>query len=164
MVSRQCVELVKACEGCELLAYPDPATGGAPWTIGYGHTQGVYEGLKITQETADNWLLKDLELCEKEVRALVKIPVNINQLAALTSFSFNLGAAALANSTLLKKLNSGDYQGAAAQFVAWDKANGEHNHKDDDGDGLIDEKGEKQVMAGLHARRLKERDLFLTHI
>lgn len=96
---------------------------GVP-TIGYGRTTGVRLGQKITQAQADAWLVQEYDTFEAQVRALVKVPLTANQLGALTSFAYNLGVGALRSSTLLKKLNAGDYQGAGAEFAKWVKAGG----------------------------------------
>ncbi|MCH0685594.1 lysozyme [Escherichia coli] len=137
------ISLIKQFEGCKLKAYPDPATGGAPWTIGYGHTGlEVKPGLVWTQAQADAALIADLSVCENAVSHLVKVKITQNQFDALISFSFNLGSGNLASSTLLKKLNAGDYKGAADEFPKWNKAAG-------------------KVMNGLVARRTAERELFL---
>lgn len=140
--SRAGLALVKQFEGCKLTAYPDPGSGGEPWTIGYGHTGGVRPGQKITQAQADTWLLADYDEHEAKVRALVKVSLTENQLGALCSFTYNVGPNNLRTSTLLKLLNKGDYKGAADQLLVWNKASG-------------------HVLAGLVTRRAAERDLFV---
>ncbi|MGF1461042.1 MAG: lysozyme [Leptolyngbyaceae cyanobacterium] len=136
--------IIKHFEGRELRAYQDSV---GVWTIGYGHTSAagppqVYAGQTITEQQAEDILKKDLELFEGGVRDLVKVPVNGDQFSALVSFSFNVGLGALADSTLLRKLNAGDYQGAADEFPRWVKAGGE-------------------TLPGLVRRRDAERALFL---
>eukprot|EP01053_Blabericola_migrator_P010060 Blabericola_migrator_1__10059@NODE_5586_length_725_cov_552_644377_g3631_i0_p1_GENE_NODE_5586_length_725_cov_552_644377_g3631_i0NODE_5586_length_725_cov_552_644377_g3631_i0_p1_ORF_typecomplete_len150_score3_18Phage_lysozyme/PF00959_19/1_1e39_NODE_5586_length_725_cov_552_644377_g3631_i0201650 len=140
------VELIKHFEGCRLTAYPDPATAGAPWSIGYGWTQPVdgkpvRPGMTIEQPTAERLLKTGLQSYENEVSKLVKVPVTQGQFDALVSFNYNLGARALSTSTLLKKLNAGDYEGAAEEFPRWNKAGG-------------------KVMNGLTRRREAELALF----
>ncbi|HEY9887372.1 MAG TPA: lysozyme [Candidatus Obscuribacterales bacterium] len=137
--------IVKRCEGLELEAYQDSV---GVWTIGYGHTAAagpptVSPGQRITEAEAENILKQDLGLFENGVRNLVKVPVNSDQFSALVSFSFNLGLGALGDSTLLRKLNAGDYQGAADEFPRWVKAGG-------------------QTLPGLVKRRNAERALFLS--
>lgn len=137
--------IVKRCEGRELQAYQDSV---GVWTIGYGHTSAagpptVYAGQTISEAEAESILQKDLELFENGVRDLVKVPINSDQFSALVSFSFNLGLGALGDSTLLRKLNAGDYQGAADEFPRWVKAGG-------------------QTLLGLVKRRDAERALFLS--
>lgn len=143
--------IIKAFESLELVAYPDPGTGGAPWTIGWGHTgPEVKPGLTWTQAQAEQALSNDLAQFERDVTQLVKVEINQNQFDALVSFAFNVGsdidaddiAEGLGDSTLLKKLNAGDYDGAADEFPKWNKAAG-------------------KVLKGLTRRRNAERDLFL---
>lgn len=126
-------------EGCRLSAYRDVA--GIP-TIGYGRTTNVKMGDTCTQEQADAWLAEEVETFRRGVRGAVLVPLNENQLAALTSFAYNCGLAAFRGSTLLRKLNLGDYQGAADQFPVWNRAG-------------------NRVVQGLVNRRAAERELFL---
>ena len=137
------MELIKHHEGLRLTAYPDPATGGDPWTIGYGHTRGVKQGDTCTWEQAESYLEDDLQLiCYDCIEKYVDVELTQNQFDALCSWIFNLGCANFKNSTLLTLLNHGKYEEAARQFGRWNKANG-------------------TVMAGLTKRRESERDLFL---
>jgi lysozyme len=134
---------IKGYEGCELHAYPDPATGGAPWTIGYGATgPGITKGTVWTQEQADMDLRARVVSLGAFVDSIVKIVITDEQKAALISFAYNVGKGALKGSTLLRKLNAGDVEGAANEFLRWNKAAG-------------------KVMAGLTKRRDGERALFL---
>jgi lysozyme len=131
-------------EGCSLHAYPDPATGGAPWTIGYGHTgPDVKPGMTITQAQADSLLNTDLARAGLVVNSLAHVYLTQNQFDSLSDFVFNVGTTNFRNSTLLRLLNSGDARGAADQFTRWNLAN-------------------NKVMPGLVKRRAAERDLFLT--
>ena len=109
--------LLKTWEGCRLSAYPDPASGGAPWTIGYGHTGAeVVEGLTITQEQADAWLEQDVTEAAGAVDRLLRgIALTPRQRDALISFCFNVGAGALERSTLRKRLLAGE---SAAVVIA----------------------------------------------
>ena len=132
------LDIVKEAEGLRLSAYLCPA--GIP-TIGYGHTKGVKLGDTCTKEQAEKWLENDFFTAKQEVKAVVKVPLKENQLDALTSFVFNLGVRKLIQSTLLKKLNAGDYSGAAAEFDKWVFAG-------------------KVKLNGLIKRRAKERKLF----
>lgn len=119
-VSEDGVTLLHAFEGCKLKAYPDPKTGGDPWTIGYGHTgPDVKPGLVWTQEQADAAFRKDLAKFEAGVLALVKVQLNQAQFDALVSFAYNLGLGALGKSTLLKHVNTGRFRLAADQFLLW---------------------------------------------
>lgn len=136
------VELIKSFEGLKLTAYPDPATGGDPWTIGYGTTgPNVKKGLKITEAQAKDWLIEDINKFADGVDKLVTVRINENQKAALTSFAYNVGLGNLKSSTLLRLVNAGDFKGAQAQFARWNKAAG-------------------KVMAGLTRRRAAEAALF----
>jgi lysozyme len=113
---------IKAHEGCRLIAYPD--TGGT-WTIGYGATgKDIIKGVTWTQEEADARLERDVDLFEAAVRRHVATSLSDRQMAALISFTFNLGEASLRDSTLLVKLNQGDLLGAAKEFPRWDHDNG----------------------------------------
>jgi GH24 family phage-related lysozyme (muramidase) len=102
--------LLKTWEGCRLSAYPDPASGGAPWTIGYGHTgPDVVPGLTVTQQQADTWLQKDVAHAASAVeRLLPGVALLPRQRDALISFCFNVGVGALETSTLRKRLLAGE--------------------------------------------------------
>ncbi|GKX63846.1 hypothetical protein SOASR032_24150 [Pragia fontium] len=140
-ISSAGINHIKSFEGCELKAYPDPGTGGIPWTIGYGHTKGVKRGDVIDKAEAERLLKCDLAQFEQDVTRLVKVPLTQNQFDALVSFAFNAGVMALSTSTLLKKLNASDYAGAAGQFDRWVYAG-------------------KKRLAGLERRRRVERRMF----
>ncbi|MFV5926765.1 lysozyme [Klebsiella aerogenes] len=142
------IALIKGFEGCRLTAYPDPGTGGAPWTIGYGWTlpvdgKPVRPGMTIDQATADRLLKTGLVSYENDVLKIVKVKLTQGQFDALVSFAYNIGSRALSTSTLLKKLNDGDIKGAADEFLRWNKAGG-------------------RVLNGLTRRREAERALFLS--
>lgn len=124
--SNKAVALIKASEGKQNKAYPDPASGGAPWTIGYGHTgPEVRKGLVWTDEQVDAALNADIAKFAKEVTALIgNRPTTQNQFDALVDLAFNLGSAALAKSTLMKLHNLGDFDGASDEFARWNKAGG----------------------------------------
>ncbi|MGU9775730.1 lysozyme [Salmonella enterica] len=142
------IALIKQFEGCSLTAYPDPGTGGAPWTIGYGWThpvdgKPVKPGMKIDQDTADRLLKTGLVSYENDVLKLAKVKLTQGQFDALVSFTYNVGSRSLSTSILLKKLNGGDVNGAADEFPRWNKAGG-------------------KVMSGLTRRREAERAMFLS--
>lgn len=129
-------------EQCRLTAYPDPATGGAPWTIGWGDTNDVQPGMTITQAEADARFAKRLAReFEPGVMSLVKRAPNQGQFDALVCFAYNVGLRNLSDSTLLRMFNTGQ-PGVEDQFLRWDKANG-------------------RVMLGLTRRRTAERALYL---
>ncbi len=139
------ITLLKEFEGCRLLAYKDVA---GILTIGVGHTgPEVKEGLTITQEAADELLKFDLSKFERCVNIHVRVPLSQQQYDALVCFVYNVGEKSLKGSTLLKKLNKRDYQGAADSFLVWDKAR---------------VKGVLRSVTGLTRRRSRERALFLT--
>ncbi|MCM6993630.1 lysozyme [Enterobacter roggenkampii] len=139
------IALLKEFEGCKLTAYQDSV---GVWTIGYGWTQPVdgkpiRAGMTIKQETAERLLKTGLVRYESDVSRLVKVGMTQGQFDALVSFTYNLGARSLSTSTLLRKLNTGDYAGAADEFLRWNKAGG-------------------KVLNGLTRRREAERALFLS--
>lgn len=118
--------LIKEFEGERLAAYRCPA---GVWTIGYGHTDAagppkVTPGMRISSQEADRILAKDLTKYEAAVERLVSVPLSQNQFDALVSFAFNCGVGALEKSTLLKKLNRGDYDAVPAELMKWNKAGG----------------------------------------
>lgn len=140
-VSQKGIKLIQEFEGLELKAYKDSV---GVLTVGWGSTGShVTAGMIITKEQAEQLLKKDLERFEKGVSDLVKVPLKQNQFDALCSFAFNLGLSNLKSSTLLKKLNASDYQGAANEILRWNRAGG-------------------KVLNGLTRRRIAERDLFLS--
>lgn len=133
------LELIKHFEGLRLKSYQCSA---AVWTIGYGHTAGVKPGDLITTEEADAFLRQDIAESERSVSRYVSVPLTQHQFDALVSFTFNLGSGNLRTSTLLKKLNTGDYPAAAEEFLRWVNAGG-------------------KKLSGLVRRREAERALFL---
>ncbi len=133
------IDLIKEFEGLRLKAYRDPV---GVWTIGYGHTgRDVKPGQVISQARAEQLLKGDTGWAQDAVRRSVKVPLSQGQFDALTSFTYNLGAGALASSTLVKKLNARDYAGAQKEFGRWVHAGG-------------------QVLAGLVRRRAAEAKMF----
>jgi len=148
-VSKKCVHLVAEFEGLRLKAYPDPATGGEPITIGYGTTiypdgKKVKLGDIITEEYAKSMLLHDLNTFSVKVSSLVKSNINQNQFDALVSFSYNVGVGNLKKSTLLKKVNiSPNDKTISAEFMRWNRGGG-------------------KILKGLIKRRRKESELYFT--
>ena len=116
------IDLIKSFENCELTAYQDVA---GVWTIGYGHTAGVYAGMTITQAQAEEFLRSDLKTAENAVNGKVTYPLTQNMFDALVSLTFNIGSGNFGSSTLLKKLNQGDINGAANEFDRWIYSGGE---------------------------------------
>ena len=140
--------LIKSFEGLELEAYPDPGTGGKPWTIGYGATLDMggnpfKKGDTITIAQAEKLFDKDTDRFEAAVDKLTGGVATDNQFAAMVSFAYNVGEGegGLKTSTLLRKHNEGDYAGAAEEFAKWKWAGG-------------------QVLRGLVRRRAEEAALY----
>lgn len=107
-------------------AYRDTA---CIWTIGYGHTSNagnplVKKGMCITQKQAEEILCEDLKQFERAVSQAVRVSLTDCQFAALVSFCYNVGTKAFCNSTLLKKLNKGDYEAVPAELQKWNKVGG----------------------------------------
>jgi spore coat assembly protein SafA len=138
-ISQSGVDFVKSKEGFRANAYRDPA---GVWTIGYGHTAGVKPGQHVTKAQAEALLRQDLSSAENAVRNYVKVPLTQGQFDALTSFAFNVGNGALKNSTLLKKLNAGDYAGAQNEFGRWVHGGGKRLP------GLVTRRREEAAMFG----------------
>ena len=120
--SGQGVALIKKFEGCELEAYQCSAN---VWTIGYGHTRGVKEGDEISADKAEYILLEDLIEFEKYVDQLVTVSLNQDQFDALVAWTFNLGPTNLKESTMLLRLNDGQYDEVPAQMARWNRSGGE---------------------------------------
>jgi len=141
-ISHNGIEFLKDAEGFRDKAYRDSV---GVWTVGYGTTRiygkPVEAGQTCTQNEAELWLTADTASVQTAINRSVRAPLRQNQYDALVSFVYNIGIQAFQNSTMLKKLNAGDYSGAAAEFPRWDKAGG-------------------QVIPGLHSRRLREQSLF----
>ena len=137
------LQLIKNKEGFRENAYHLP--GEKHWTIGYGHYgPDVKPGDKITKEQAEELLRKDVARFENCVNKHVKVPISQNMFDALVSFCYNVGTGAFAGSTLLKKLNKGDYKGAQAEFAKWTKGS--------DGKqlaGLVKRRGEEAALFGV---------------
>lgn len=147
-VSDAGIELIKRFEGCASLrpdglfeAYPDPGTGGAPWTIGWGATGADIGPDTIwTQAQCDARLIDDIARHAAQVeRALRGAPVTQAQFDALVSFHYNTGA--IARATLTARHRAGDYLAASQEFARWNRAGG-------------------RVLKGLVRRRLAEARLY----
>jgi len=133
--------IIKSFEGLRLKAYQDI---GGRWTIGYGSTgPGIEPGVTWTEIEALQRLQQDVQTFIQGVMNLIKVPISDNQLAALTSFAYNLGLPDLKRSGLLRLLNQGKYREASDQFLLWDKVG-------------------SYTSDGLAKRRRAERTLFLS--
>lgn len=138
------LSLIESFEGLSLTSYPDPGTGGEPYTIGYGHAgPEVKLGQTITEQEAQALLQGDVEAAEQETQALIEIALTPNQFAALVSWQFNTGA--LAETAGLELLNAKQFE------EAWDGHLCLYTHG-----------GNGQVMPGLVRRRAAEKALFFT--
>lgn len=143
-VSETGIELIKHFEGLRLDAYQDVA---GIWTIGYGHTgPDVEPGQVITEAEAEALLRQDLDRFERGVSDAVRVDIDQNQFDALVSLAYNIGVSAFRSSTALKRLNRGDFLGAAEAMTWWNKA-------------TIN--GVRREVLGLVRRRAAEAALFL---
>jgi lysozyme len=123
-VNAETLEHVKRWEGFRADAYPDPGSrDGKPVTIGYGQTRrngrAIQMGETITEAEAAIWLRQELARVAAVVESLVKVSLTDNQFGALCSFTYNVGDTAFETSTLLKKLNAGDYEAVPIQMARW---------------------------------------------
>ena len=147
-ISEKGLSMIERFEGC-LLKASNKLDG--VWTIGYGQTGRYYgkrvrRGMTTTKAEAHAWLRDhSIKTYEDAVTQAVKVPLNQNQFDALVSFTYNVGIGALKQSTALRKLNAGDYAGAADALTMWTKCR-------------------RKVLAGLVRRRKEERALFLTPV
>ena len=137
------IDLIKKYEGFSPQAYQDSV---GVWTIGYGTTringQPVKAGMTITEDQAIQIVQQEVNKLWSQIESIVKVPINDNHMNALVDFAYNLGFNALKTSTLMKKLNAGDFTGAANEFTRWVYAGG-------------------KVLPGLVKRREAEKQLFL---
>jgi lysozyme len=141
------VDLVKRFEGLRLTSYQDDA---GIWTVGYGHTgPEVGPGMAITNDEALDLLDRDLDWATAVVDNSIKAKMTEGQRAALISLAFNIGAGEFRKSTALRRLNAGDYFGAAEAITWWNK---------------ITKDGKKVVSRGLVNRREAERQMFLAGV
>lgn len=146
-VSDAGLNIIKRWEGLSLVAYPDPATNGEPYTVGYGHTAlagppPVKPGMRISTKEALAILKQDLAKFERAVSDALKRTPTQAQFDAMVSLCYNIGPGNFLKSSVLRKFNAGDYKGAGEAFMLFTKANG-------------------KTMKGLVNRRADERALFL---
>ena len=137
--SNECVDLIKHFEGVKLKSYQDSV---GVWTIGYGSTLGIKEGVEISEQEAEDLLIHDISRFESGVSDLINVPLYQHEYDALVSFSFNLGSGALQRSTMRSLINNRRYEGAAEEFGKWVYAGG-------------------NILLGLQRRRDAERLMFL---
>lgn len=147
-INKASIDLIKQFEGCKLTAYQDIV---GVWTIGYGITENAGVGIKpdkgvtITQDRAEELLHQAVEKFAAKANELITARVNANEFGACVSLAYNVGLGAFAKSTVLRELNAGNKDKAAAAFSLWNKAGG-------------------IVSKGLVRRRDAERQLFLTPV
>lgn len=115
---RWAAKFVAKWEGLELHAYQD---SGGVWTIGYGHTSGVFAGQTCSVSQALAWLTSDLRSASSAVGKYASRHMSVRQRIAWISFAFNVGSGGLAESTALARFNDGDTNGAAQALKWWDK-------------------------------------------
>lgn len=142
-VSKWGLDFIRGFEKLVLHAYLP--TKDDVWTIGYGHTKGVKQGDVITEAEANRLFEEDVAEVEAIIARNVKVPLNQYQYDALVSFVFNIGEPQFKKSTMLRKLNMGDYAGASAEFPRWNKQ-------------------KRRVVDGLTRRRKEERQRFDTPV
>ncbi len=141
-ISAEGRDAIKRFEACRLESYRDAA---GVWTIGYGSTRGIHAGMTITQAEAERRFADDLTPAEATVAHLVTVPLSDDQFAALVSFVFNVGAGTLRTSTLLRRLNTGDYASVPAELARFRFAHG-------------------KPLKGLAIRRAAEAALWTSHL
>jgi lysozyme len=141
-ISEKGLQLIMKYEGFRGEAYLCPAK---VWTIGWGTTRidgkSVTRGMVASKEQAREYLLADVSVFEHAVLSLVKVSISQEMFDALVSFAYNVGSGNLSSSTLLKLLNSKEYEKVPAQFLRWSKAAG-------------------KVLPGLLKRRREEAEMF----
>jgi lysozyme len=142
--SKNVIDIIKQMEGFRNKSYQDVV---GVWTVGYGSTRingkPVSLGMTCTEEEAVQYILDELSPVAERITKMVTVPLTQNQFDSLCDFAYNLGSGALQGSTLMKRLNLKDYEGAANEFAKWNKAGG-------------------KVLNGLVKRRELERKLFLS--
>ena len=161
------INFVVKHEGLFLKPYLCPA---GVWTIGIGSTyypngKRVKESDPVISKEFAYFVFKEISHeFEREIDSLTRDDITQNQFNALFDFAYNAGIGALKSSTLLKKVNLNPNDPTIRnEFNKWIYGgDGSHNKKDDDGDGLIDEPGEKQRLEGLVKRRKECADMYFT--
>jgi len=133
------VQIIKEEETLQLKAYEL----GGYWQIGYGHLMLEGEKDVVTEQEAEDMLVKDLAWCEGSIERYVTVPVTLNEFSAMVAFCYNVGSGKTRGSSIVKKINIEDRPGAANGFLLWNRMNG-------------------KVMQALAKRRARERTLFIT--
>lgn len=136
-------EWARENEGLRLQAYQGLS---GKWLIGYGHSGNVRPGMSISKTRAEELLREDIKVVGDYVKSVVKVPLNAAEFSAMVGLAFNIGTTSFGKSTVLRKLNEGDREGAANGFLLWTKTR---------------KNGELVVIPQLTQRRFEERALFL---
>lgn len=136
------VSLVGGFEGLRQTAYPDPATKGKPWTICFGHTEGVKPGDRKSVGECKALLIQDLAIYANGISGCVSAPMPDERFIALTSFAFNVGTGAACKSSVVRLINAGHARAGCDALLKWNRAAG-------------------VVFPGLTRRRQAERELCL---
>jgi len=136
------VSLIGGFEGLRQNAYPDPATGGPPWTVCYGETENVHKGDYHSIAECKAMLVRSLEKYANGIEACVKVPLPDDRFVALTSFAYNVGVGAACKSSVVRLINQNRTREGCDALMAWNKAVG-------------------ITFPGLTKRRAKERELCL---
>ncbi len=141
-VAAMAVALIGGFEGLRQNAYPDPATGGPPWTVCYGETLDVHKGDFHTIAECKAMLVQSLEKYANGIEACVVVPLPDDRFVALTSFAYNVGVSAACGSSVIRLINQNRTREGCDALTRWNKAAG-------------------IVFPGLTKRRAKERELCL---
>lgn len=137
------LEQIRIKEGLRLQSYRGPS---GKWLIGYGHGKNVQAGMSISKARAEELLQEDVGDIEGFIKSVVSVPINMAELSAMVDLAYNIGTPSFRESTVLRKLNEGDRQGAADGFLLWTKSRQ---------NGVLVENPQ------LKQRRIEERALFL---
>lgn len=140
------LDRIRKKEGLRLDAYQGPS---GKWLIGYGHSRGVQPGMSITRARAEELLREDVGNVERVIKSAVRVPINAAELSAMVDLTYNIGTGNFRDSTVLRKLNEGDRQGAADGFLLWTK---------------VTQNGKKVSSPQLVQRRSEDRRLFLGEV
>lgn len=141
-VAALAIAVVGGFEGLRQNAYPDPASGGKPWTICYGHTEGVKPGDRKSIEECKALLLSDLTVYSEGILSCTTVPLTDERFVALTSFAYNVGVQTACRSSVVRLINQGSTRQGCDRLMQFNKAFG-------------------ITFPGLTARRARERELCL---
>lgn len=143
IVAGLAISLIGGFEGLRTHAYPDPATGGKPWTVCYGHTDGVKPNDQYTIAQCKDLLRKDLEIYASGVEKCINVPLSDKRYVALVSFAYNVGVKTACNSSVVRNINAGRTKAGCDALLKYNRAAG-------------------ITFPGLTKRRQKEREYCLS--